>query len=244
MSCARNDVPAVARSAIPHAPSPIPRSQHGFTLIEVLLATVLLALGLSIAFASLHTAAGSVQRAQAAAERNEHLRAVQGVLYRVLHAAQPMVLERQGDGQLVAWFEGQPDSMRFVAPMPGYMSRGGPYVVSLRLVPGSDGTRLQFGYAMLVDEKPLASDLQRPPEELLDGIAQAHFEYRGLGPDAAIGPWSSVWDRPAQLPMQVRIVLRFKDGALPWPSFAVALPLGLAQARPDDGMRMHAGVAP
>ena len=49
---------------------------RGFTLIEIILATVLLALGLTIAFASLHSANASVQRAELAASRNEHLRAV------------------------------------------------------------------------------------------------------------------------------------------------------------------------
>ncbi|HEV2608154.1 MAG TPA: prepilin-type N-terminal cleavage/methylation domain-containing protein, partial [Xanthomonadaceae bacterium] len=150
----------------------------GFTLIEIILATVLLALGMAIAFASLHSANGSVQRAELAAGRNEHLRAVQGLLYRFLQSAQPLVLARDAATQQVTYFNGAHDQLQFVAPMPGYLSRGGPYVVTLKLVPSDkgDGTRkLQFAYAMLVNEKPLADDDKLPPEELLDGIADAHF---------------------------------------------------------------------
>lgn len=214
----------------------VPTAAGGFTLIEVVLATLLLALGLAIAFSTLHTASGTVQRADAVAARNEHLRAVQALLYRTLQAAQPIVLARQETTQQAIWFEGKTDRLRLVAPMPGYMSRGGPYIVTLRFVPSpsGDGTALQYAFAMLVDEKPLEADGRRPPEELLDGIAQARFEYRGLAADGTAGPWQSQWDRASQLPLQVRIVLRFRDTSRPWPPFVAALPLGFAQARADD----------
>ena len=208
----------------------------GFTLIEIILATVLLALGMAIAFASLHAANGSVQRAELAAGRNEHLRAVQSLLYRFLQSAQPLVLARDDMTQQVTFFDGAHDQLHFVAPMPGYLSRGGPYVVTLKLVPSGagDGTqKLQFAYAMLVNEKPLADDDKLPPEELLDGIADAHFEYRGLGQDAKIGDWKTEWKRAAELPVEVRLVLRFADPARPWPAFATALPLGFASAHAE-----------
>lgn len=214
-----------------------PRRATGFTLIEIILATVLLALGLTIAFASLHSANASVQRAELAAARNEHLRAVQGFLYRTLQAAQPLVLARDARSQQVTYFDGARDRVRFVAAMPGYLSRGGPYVLTLKLVPSaadSDGQRLQFAYAMLVDEKPFADDDKLAPEDLLDGISEAHFEYRALGTDAKIGSWETHWNRPAELPLQVRLQLRFTDPVRAWPAFATALPLGFARARAED----------
>jgi general secretion pathway protein J len=204
----------------------------GFTLIEIILATVLLALGLTIAFASLHSANASVQRAEIAAARNEHLRAVQGFLYRMLQGAQPLVLARE-DRQ-VTYFVGAHDQVRFVASMPGYLSRGGPYALQLKLVPSAagDGTqRLQFSYAMLVKEKPLDDDGKLPPEDLLDGIAQAHFEYRALGSDSRIGAWQDTWERPTELPLEIRLQLRFADATRPWPAFTTALPLGFARAQ-------------
>jgi general secretion pathway protein J len=225
---------AVARC---RATPPSRRHAAGFTLIEIILATVLLALGLTIAFASLHSANASVQRAELAASRNEHLRAVQGFLYRTLRAAQPLVLARDAHSQQVTYFDGTRDKVRFVAPMPGYLSRGGPYALTLQLVPAgaSDGgQRLQFAYAMLVDEKPLADDARLAPEELLDGIAEAHFEYRALGPDMKIGSWQPTWDRPAELPLQIRLQLRFTDPSRAWPAFTTALPLGYARARAED----------
>ncbi len=216
----------------------------GFTLLEIILATVLLALGMTIAFASLHSANASVQHAEAAAARNEHLRAVQSFLYRTLQAAQPLVLARNPVTQQVSFLEGAHDKVRFVASMPGYMSRGGPYVLTLKFVPSGagDGTqRLQFAYAMLVNEKPLEDDEKLPPEDLLDGIADAYFEYRSLGADGKIGSWDKDWNRPTELPLQIRLSVRFADPTRPWPAFATALPLGLATARPEDAA---SGAAP
>ena len=217
---------------------------RGFTLIEIILATMLLALGLAIAFSSMHSANASVQRAELAAGRNEHLRAVQGLLYRTLQSAQPLVLSRDEENQQITYLDGAHDKMQFVAPMPGYLSRGGPYAVTLQLVPGGTaGTRkLQFAFAMLVNEKPLEADTRIPPEDLLDGIADAHFEYRGLGQDAKIGDWQTEWNRPAELPLEVRLILRFADPNQPWPAFSTALPLGFAHARAESADTP--GVAP
>lgn len=207
----------------------------GFTLLEVILATMLLALGLAIAFASLHAANASVRRSEQVAARNEHLRAVQEFLYRTLRSAQPLVLERDPASRQAYFFKGAHDQAAFVAPMPGYLSRGGPYVLTLKLVPAAmPGTQhLQFTWAMLVNEQPLAADAQRPAEALLDGIASGHFEYRGLGADGKIGAWQTSWERVSEMPLQMRLRLRFVDPAQVWPAFATALPLGFASARAE-----------
>jgi general secretion pathway protein J len=206
------------------------REARGFTLIEVVLATLLLAFGILIAFASVRSAQGSVARADAASRRNEHLRAVQGFLRRQLEAAQPLVMERDPRTQQVTWFDGDHRQLRFVAPMPGYLSRGGPYIQTLRI----DHDRLEFSYAMLVDAKPLAEDAKLPPELLLADIADAHFQYRSLGPDGRIADWVDSWHRAGEMPLEVRLSLRFRDRGLVWPNFETALPLAFARAQAAD----------
>ena len=203
---------------------------RGFTLIEVVLATLLLAFGILIAFGSVRSAQGSVARADAASRRNEHLRAVQGFLRRQLDAAQPLVMNRDPRTQEVTFLDGDRQSVRFVAPMPGYISRGGPYVQTLRL----DHDRLEFAYAMLVDSKPLADDEKLPPELLLEGIVDAHFQYRSLGPDGRIAGWTDSWHRAGEMPLEVRLQLRFRNPGLIWPNFETALPLAFARAQASD----------
>ena len=203
---------------------------RGFSLIEVVLATLLLAFGILIAFSSVRSAQGSIARADAAARRNEHLRAVQGFLRRQLDAAQPLVMNRDPHTQEVTFLDGDRQSLRFVAPMPGYLSRGGPYVQTLLLEHG----RLEFEYAMLVDGKPLADDAKLPAEQLLDGVEEAHFQYRSLGPDGRIADWTDNWHHADAMPLEVRLLLRFRDPGLIWPNFETALPLAFARAQASD----------
>ncbi|KAF1014044.1 MAG: hypothetical protein GAK31_03067 [Stenotrophomonas maltophilia] len=63
------------------------RPAAGFTLIEVLLATVLLVGGLALAFASVRSAMAVSQRGKAIAAASERMRAVEGLLRRQLSAA-------------------------------------------------------------------------------------------------------------------------------------------------------------
>src|SRR5690606_33395796 len=64
--------------------------QRGFTLIEILLATTLLAAGLALGFATLRAATATVDRGEALAERTERMRAVEGFLRRRLSSAPPI----------------------------------------------------------------------------------------------------------------------------------------------------------
>ncbi|MET0129791.1 MAG: prepilin-type N-terminal cleavage/methylation domain-containing protein, partial [Stenotrophomonas chelatiphaga] len=59
----------------------------GFTLIEVLLATALLAAGLALAFVTVRSAMTISQRGETMAADNERMRAVQGLLRRQLGQA-------------------------------------------------------------------------------------------------------------------------------------------------------------
>ena len=67
---------------------PVRPLASGFTLIEVLLATMLLAAALTLAFATLRAAGATAQRGEAMAERNERIRAVSEFLRKRIGGAQ------------------------------------------------------------------------------------------------------------------------------------------------------------
>lgn len=198
---------------------------HGFTLIEVLLATALLAAGMALAFLSLRNAALATEKAQVQAAQSERLRAVQGFLRRQLAGAltQPIEIDPEtGEGVV---FELQPREIRFVANMPGYLSRGGAHVQTLRLVPDEgEGMRLEFVHQLLAMDGPL--DPERPPEILMRGIADGAFEARTLSPEGLPQPWSARWESPGQLPPLLRLRLELRDGRQRFPELVVAPRLG------------------
>ena len=199
---------------------------RGFSLLEVLVATMLLAAGMALAFAALGNASRATAAAEAEAARAERLRAVQGFLRRQLEGALALPIEPEVPGEPLRVFEAEPDRIRLVAPMPGYLSRGGPYVQTFRLVRGPGGLRLEFEHELLGPEGPVESE--REPEILLEGIADARFEVRGLDELGEPGAWEGEWQTPGQVPRLVRLQLRFAEPRSRWPEFVAAPRLGQA----------------
>ena len=200
------------------------RRARGFTLIEVILATVLLASGLALAFASLRAASTTTARGEQLAQRDERMRAVSGFLRQRLVAARPMAYALdEASGQQLR-FSGDGEQMRFVADLPDYLGRGGPHVHTLRVVRDGDTGRIEVDFAMTLGGQVIAESPPRPPDVLVDGLGEVRFRYRGLTADGALGDWSETWDTPDTLPLQVSIDLVDKDGR-GWPSLVVALPL-------------------
>lgn len=202
------------------------RRARGFTLIEVVIATSLLAIGLALTFASIRSAARATERAELMAQRQERLRAVQGFLRTQLNGALPIAFEFNPDTGEASFFRMSRTRLEFVATMPGYLSRGGPYLQTLELVPGERGQRLVFQHQLLATDGALKAE--REPVVLLDNIAQAGFQVRGLDQDGKQGPWQREWDVSAQLPPLVRLQLEFADESRRWPEFVAAPRLAVA----------------
>lgn len=203
------------------------RSQ-GFTLIEVVIATSLLALGLAIAFGTMRSASRATARAEISAQREEHLRAVQGFLRTQLSAALPIPFEFDGESGAATFLRASPGKLEFVGTMPGYLARGGPYLQTLELQSGPDGKRLLFQHQLLSADGP--AEAEREPVVLLDGIANAAFEVRTVDEKLQPGRWQEKWQVSAQLPPQVRLRLQFRDARRSWPELVVATRLGAAFA--------------
>jgi general secretion pathway protein J len=205
------------------------RRARGFTLIEVLLATVLLAAGLALAFATLRAATATTQRGEAIAQRNEHMRAVELFLRRRIGGARPVQFGMNQDTGVPRRFEGERDRMRFVADLPDYLGRGGPYLHELSIVDGPEGARLEVTFTLVLAGEPIAEDPPRPPEVLAERLDDATFRYRAMRPDNKLGEWQTEWTAGDRLPLQVEVTLRDGNGRA-WPPMIVALPLATGYA--------------
>ncbi len=206
------------------------RPEAGFTLIEVLLATVLLASGLALAFATLRASTATVDRGETLAARSERMRAVQTFLRRRLASAVPVAFATVPETGDPLRFFGEPGRMRFVADLPDYLGRGGPHLHDIAVVDGAGGPMLAVSFATVVAGETFEEAQPRPPEPLVRDLAQARFRYRGLDADNVLGEWTDQWDVVDQLPLQVSIEIE-GDGSA-WPPLVVALP----QASGDDAL--------
>lgn len=207
---------------------------RGFTLIEVLLATVLLATALALAFATLTAATRTAGRGESLAQRSERERAVAGFLRKRLGAARPVAFgadEKTGQPQR---FIGEPDRLRFVADLPDYLGRGGPYLHDLAVADMEEATGLTLDLQLVLAGEAFPEDPPRPPETLLEGLREARFRYRSLDENGELGEWQDRWLAAAQLPLLVEITLTDADDR-PWPPLVVALPMATSVAAPVVG---------
>ncbi len=209
------------------------RRASGLTLIEVLLATMLLAAGLVLAFATVRAAAATVQRGEAMAARNERMRAVSEFLRRRIGGAQGIAFGLDDDSGASLRFTGEARRMRFVADLPDYLGRGGPHLHELGVVRDGSGQSLQVDFRMVLAGEPIADTRARPPEPLAGGLRGVEFAYRTLGKRGVPGPWLYQWEHPDALPMQVRVRIADAQGA--WPDLVVSLPLAASYGvAPED----------
>ena len=196
--------------------------QRGFTLIEMLLATMLLAAGLTLGFATLRAAGAAAERGEAMAARNERMRAVSEFLRSRIGSAQGIVFKLDDASGQALRFSGDARSMRFVADLPDYLGRGGPHLHELGMSGRGSGQTLQVDFRMVVAGETLITPDARPPEPLADGLRSVQFGYRTNAQDGKPGSWQAQWDFPESLPLQVRIEI--VDARGPWPTLVIALP--------------------
>jgi general secretion pathway protein J len=201
---------------------------QGFTLVEVVVATTLLALGLAIAFGTMRGASQATAKAEASAQRVQRLRAAQNFLRLQLSSALPVPFEFDSENGAATFLRVTPGKLEFVGTMPGYLARGGAYKQTLELVRGEDGQQLRFQHQQLTSDG--VADPERDPVVLLDGIADGTLEVRTVDEQGKPGAWQQRWDVSAQLPPQARIRLRFRDARRAWPEMVVAMRLGAAYA--------------
>jgi general secretion pathway protein J len=204
------------------------KAQRGFTLVEIVVATTLLALALAIAFGTLRSASRATARSEATAQREEHLRAAQNFLRTQLGSALAVPFEFDADSGTATFLRAKRDKLEFVGTLPGYLARGGSYLQTLELVPGEDGQELRFQMQQLTSDGP--AEAEREPVVLLDGIEEGSFAVRTIDEHGKPGPWQEKWSVPAQLPPVVRVRLRFRDPRRHWPELVVAMRLGAAYA--------------
>lgn len=208
---------------ISHTLHRIAAPARGFTLLEILVSVSLLALVIVLAYGSIRVALQASRSGEALIERTEEMRTAQGFLRRQFSQVMPLVYARLEDQGVEKRFEGDQHSITFVAPMPGYLSRGGAHVQSLSLVDGERGMQLEFRHAQLNGWDAERGFGDQEPVVLIDGIRDGQFLFRRMDELGELGDWSSEWELPNAVPLMLRLELQFEDDdRREWPDFEVA----------------------
>lgn len=194
----------------------------GFTLLEVLIAMVLLTGVFGLVFGGLRLGAQTTDAAGQVMAESQEFRTVHGLTRRFLARAMPAVWDE--DDQPFA-FEGNADSVRFVARLPAYPGIPGLYWVSLETESGRDGDALRL---TLVPFRADRDDLDAmdPIEDtvLVAPPADIAFAYFGAEDGDGSPVWQDDWRSDDAMPALVKLTITAgAEKRTPWPALVVAL---------------------
>lgn len=194
------------------------RNNHsaGFTLVELLVATTLLALLSVVLFAGLRFGARAWEAGGESIERTGEVEAVQELLRRTLSEA--ATVELTGAEPQVA-LAGAPDRVSFIAPLPRHVGLGGRGRYRL--------ARDEAGHLLLAwephrPERGLGDPLSGEPAIVLQGVASLAIAYYGAERSGETPAWHDGWESP-NLPKLIRIEVAFAEGdRRRWPELTIA----------------------
>jgi general secretion pathway protein J len=196
-------------------------SSRGFTLLELLVALLLLSLVFLLLTSGLHF--GTRAWRQEEPSSTSDVATVQHLLRRVLSEARPVMIESTPSVTVRrhVFFDGSQNSVRFIAPVPQHLGVGGFYEVAL--YGGSSGNRLEMSWRLFRGAEPSSGgQSQERRVALLDDVTEIQFAYFGrLTPQDAPG-WSIDWQGLQTLPDLIRIRVTLSGGERVWPDLTVA----------------------
>lgn len=201
------------------------RLARGFTLVEVMLAITLVALIMAMAYGGFRASVRATSTGEALIEQTNQLRVTHQFIRRQLTLTQALIIEEGDEPGTQVRFNGDQDFVRFVAPMPGYLSFGGSYVQQLSLERGRDGLDLVFYFAMLNGYEP--GDIEAHDGiVLIEGLRSGSFIFLGEDDEEMEPFWADYWERTELLPLAVGLTLDLdRDNGLVWPDLIAPVKL-------------------
>ncbi|MGI9321463.1 MAG: prepilin-type N-terminal cleavage/methylation domain-containing protein, partial [Thiogranum sp.] len=215
------------------------RRGDGFTLLEVLVAVVIMAVIMTTAFGTLRLGGRSWEAGVTRASDNERFRTVADLMRRQVSQVIPMTWPDEKKKRIA--FEGNSNRLRFVAPAPQQHRQAGLFEYGFSTRQDGPDTDLILSF---IPFNPDAEAFQRPASHqqllLVAGLQRVSFDYFGSPINAAARgrarkstqppSWHQRWDAGAQnFPNLIRVRMEVNEGQQSWPELYLALPAGGSQ---------------
>ena len=223
------------------------RSSRGFTLVELLIALVLITIITVLMFSGLRLGSRAWEGVETVSERVSDLRVARNFIERTLRQAQQRSLVIDGVSRPV--FAGDAESVELVAPLSEHVGIPGLYVLRLGLEDAGEYPRLVLArwllhpetleggddhpaWEPLIDASPLFADSSPLDSDvaagaygrtvLLPEVADFELSYFGVAEGEQDPEWSDDWFEQPRLPLKIRLVLTTPRQS--WPAAVIELP--------------------
>ncbi|MFE0758197.1 type II secretion system protein J [Inquilinus sp. NPDC058860] len=205
--------------------------QRGFTLLETIIAMVVLALIMVLLTGGLRFVTAGWDRGARAAEASETIALVQSTLRREAAAARRLTWQAPPGTKPTVAFRGEADRVGLVVADPGFPSEPG-LAIALFYVDVQPGqSTLRYSRARF-DPRLDGFAEAKPTDDLVlsRGPVAYRFDYFGTVPGEPRPRWVSPWPDREAPPRLVRLRSRDAEGLAVWPDIVVPLPVDLEPA--------------
>jgi len=199
------------------------RTQAGFTLLELTIALVLLALLAAVLFGSLGFAGTTLEKGEAKVDSTSNMRLAHAFLRSHFEEQHPLRLRKVVEYPLL--FAGERDEVRYASVLPARVAGGGIWYYRLAVAKNEDRSPLVLERVLPDLNASTAPDFRESERTVLaQGIREIRITYFGreTGSNDSTEPtWRDRWDDNQRLPMMMRIDVT-PDMGPPWPTLVVA----------------------
>jgi general secretion pathway protein J len=210
------------------------RRMRGFTLLEALVALIVLGMMMAVMTGSIRFAGQSRDAASARIDTIDNMRIAQDFLRQTLAQAHPKRWNKVVGRPFV--FRGERDELFVAAPLTARVGVGGLFLLKFSLV---DEGR-EKGKKLVMARTFPSPDTQEMPDfadadttVIAENLSELEFAYLAREDENSDPTWYEDWKEPARMPEAVRVRIKPLAGQA-WPD--VVVPLRLPQ-RPRLGPR-------
>jgi general secretion pathway protein J len=190
--------------------------QCGFTLIEMVLALVLLGAMMLLIYSGLSFGLKGWDAAESNGRRTADRRIAENFLRREIGETFPLRFKDPLNLKLA--FDGQSDALRFASARPAGISAGGLSLVGIAVEAADDRSRnknLVMRRAMPDDAAKDFGPLDKGERTVLfDNVESVVFQYFGSENDFTDPQWVDAWQYPGRVPQLVRLRIKAADGTM------------------------------
>ncbi len=207
---------------------------QGFTLIEIMVAMVILSMIMLLLFSSLFTANKYWKIGENRIEKNDEVRLVSSFIRKQISQTVPMLWIDDNKRKLL--FEGKHNELFFTSTLPSHRGGGGIHSLTLKVIQIDNKNQLGMTYSLLIpDVIPFSGNADDDEQfvTIANDIDSIHLSYFGKEENDENPGWFDVWKNDNFLPQLVRIQISSHGETTVWPVIEIPIKANYVNGRSE-----------